>query len=108
VKGVFLILVVMGLVIRWSKVEDDAVMREFGDRVLERIVGEAKKMGLHHPYIYQNYAGAGQDVFAGYGLENRLRLMEIQKKYDPEGVFTRLQPGGFKVQDLQEYPDFEE
>jgi hypothetical protein len=107
-QGAFLTLVVMGLVVRWSKVEDDAVMHEFGERVLERAVNEAKRMGLHHPYIYQNYAGASQDVFAGYGLENRLRLMEIQKRYDPEGVFHRLQPGGFKVQVAQEYSDFEE
>jgi FAD/FMN-containing dehydrogenase len=54
-------------------------------------------MGLHHPFIFQNYARYDQDVFAGYGLENRKRLQEIQKKYDPDGVFSRLQPGYFKV-----------
>jgi hypothetical protein len=27
-------------------------------------------------------------VFAGYGLENRKRLQEIQKKYDPDGIFA--------------------
>jgi hypothetical protein len=45
----------------------------------------------------QNYAGAAQDVFAGYGEKNRERLRDIQSKYDPEGVFSRLQPGGFKL-----------
>jgi FAD/FMN-containing dehydrogenase len=54
-------------------------------------------MGLHHRYIYQNYANISQDVFAGYGEENRDRLRKIQRKYDPEGVFSRLQPGYFKV-----------
>ena len=57
----------------------------------------AKDLGVYHRYIYQNYANITQDVFAGYGEENRERLREIQKKYDPEGVFSRLQPGYFKV-----------
>jgi hypothetical protein len=38
-----------------------------------------------------------QDVFAGYGEENRGKMKEIQRKYDPEGIFDRLQPGYFKV-----------
>jgi len=54
-------------------------------------------MGLDHPYIYQNYATKGQDVFAGYSVENQARLKSIQKEVDPEGVFTRLQPGYFKL-----------
>jgi hypothetical protein len=54
-------------------------------------------MGLYHPFTYQNYAGPGQDVFASYGAENRMRLLKIQQKYDPEGVFSRLQPGYYKV-----------
>jgi len=62
-----------------------------------RAVTLGKEMGLHHPYIYQNYAAKHQDVYAGYGSENRKRLREIQKEYDPEGVFSRLQPGYFKV-----------
>ena len=47
--------------------------------------------------MYQNYADCEQDVFAGYGKENWDRLRGIQKKYDPEGVFSKLQPGYFKV-----------
>jgi FAD/FMN-containing dehydrogenase len=54
-------------------------------------------MGLHHRYIYQNYANVSQDVLAGYGEENRERLRRVQRKYDPEGMFSRLQPGYFKV-----------
>jgi hypothetical protein len=54
-------------------------------------------MGLWHRFIYQNYAGIGQDVFASYGPERHARLLETQQKYDPEGVFLRLQPGYFKL-----------
>jgi hypothetical protein len=87
----------MGLVIRWSKAEDDNIIHQFGEKFLKRVVEEAKEMGLYHRYIYQNYAAASQDVFGGYGEENRQRLLEIQRRYDPEGVFSRLQSGGFKV-----------
>lgn len=56
-----------------------------------------KEEGVHHRYIYQNYANQTQDVFAGYSDESRKRLVEVQKKYDPEGVFSRLQPGYFRL-----------
>ncbi len=68
-----------------------------GKTIIDCTVDMAKEMGLHHRYIYQNYANASQDVFGGYGDENRLKLKEIQMKYDPEGVFSRLQPGYFKI-----------
>ena len=54
-------------------------------------------MGMYHRYIYQNYAKGGRDVFAGYGEKNKKRLQDIQSRYDPGGVFTRLQPGYFKL-----------
>jgi hypothetical protein len=68
-----------------------------GKNIIDRSVALGKEMGLHHPYIYQNYAAKDQDVFEGYGSKNRNRLREIQKKYDPEGIFSRLNPGYSKV-----------
>jgi len=56
-----------------------------------------EKEGLLHRWVYPNYGNEEQDVFAGYGEENRAKMREIQKRYDPEGVFSRLQPGYFKV-----------
>jgi hypothetical protein len=64
---------------------------------MNRSIALAKSMGLHHPWIYQNYANASQDVFRGYGEGNRQKLKEIQRRYDPQGVFTKLQPGYFKL-----------
>lgn len=94
--------IVFGIVLWWPKADDDVLMYKIGNTILARAVEEAKKMGLYHPYIYQNYAGAGQDVFGGYGEKNWERLLEIQSKYDPEGVFSQLQPGGFKLQKQME------
>lgn len=72
-------------------------MKSAGNRLLHRSIELSKQMGLYHRYMYQNYADGEQDVFAGYGKENRGRLRDIQRKYDPEGVFSNLQPGYFKV-----------
>ena len=67
------------------------------DKIMSDIASLAKERGLYHPFIYQNYAGSEQDVYAGYSKENRARLRQIQRKYDPEGVFWKLQPGYHKV-----------
>jgi FAD/FMN-containing dehydrogenase len=88
---------VINVCLFWKNAEDDEVVLQAQTNIIDKSVALAKQMGLHHPFIFQNYARYDQDVFAGYGLENRKRLQEIQKKYDPDGVFSRLQPGYFKV-----------
>jgi hypothetical protein len=80
-----------------SNAADDARFEALNDEIMDKVIAIAKKRGLYHPFIYQNYAGPGQDVYAGYGAESRARLSEVQRKYDPEGVFWKLQPGYFKV-----------
>ncbi len=66
---------------------------------MNRAVALAKEMGLDHRYIYQNYANQTQDVFAGLSPENKQRLLQIQKRHDPERILSRLQPGAFKLQE---------
>ncbi len=88
---------VFSIVFLWSNAADDVIMRKAGENFLHRTIAKAKEMGLYHRYMYQNYADPSQDVFAGYGDVNREKLRGIQKKYDPEGVFSKLQPGYFKV-----------
>jgi len=92
-----LILEVLSVTPQWSREEDDEAMHAAFGGFLDRAVVLAKELGLHHPFVYSNYANQTQDVFAGYGKKNRKRLRDIQKKYDPEGVFSKLQPGYFKL-----------
>jgi len=66
-------------------------------RLILRTEAAAKEMDLYHPFIYPNYANNSQDIFAGYGEENHRKLLDIQGRYDPEGVFARLRPGYFKL-----------
>ncbi|KAE9375878.1 FAD-binding domain-containing protein [Stipitochalara longipes BDJ] len=82
---------------QWDRAEDDEQVKASVERFVKRSMDLLEKEGLLHRWIYPNYANELQDVFAGYGEENRARLREIQKRYDPEGVFSRLQPGYFKV-----------
>lgn len=81
----------------WTNASDDDKVFATIDRFVSRAVELATNMGLDNRFIYMNYASQDQDVFAGYGEENEMRLKEIQKKYDPDGVFERLQPGYFKL-----------
>lgn len=48
-------------------------------------------------WIYLNYADKSQAVLASYGEKNVAFMKEVATKYDPQQVFRRLCPGGFKV-----------
>ncbi|PMD66410.1 FAD binding domain-containing protein, partial [Hyaloscypha bicolor E] len=85
--------------IRYSDPADDEKVHNANDRFMNRAVALAKVMGLDHRYIYQNYANQTQDVFAGLSPENKQRLLQIQKRHDPERVLSRLQPGAFRLQE---------
>lgn len=57
----------------------------------------AKKHGTFSPFVYINYAGPNQDPLCGYGADNAGFIKETAQKYDPNGVFQTLMPGGFKI-----------
>lgn len=44
-----------------------------------------------------NYAHPTQEVLQSYGKDNVRKLKDAAAKYDPEGVFQHLCPGGFKI-----------
>jgi FAD/FMN-containing dehydrogenase len=79
----------------WTDSAHDELVMSAYAKWLARSNALAKEMGLHHRYLYMNYASRFQDPIAGYGAENGKRLRAIAKKYDPEGVFQILQPGYF-------------
>ncbi|CAK1363564.1 Bifunctional solanapyrone synthase [Cercospora beticola] len=76
---------------------DDEAIYALGDALMRDVKQWSVKKGLEHRYIYMNYAGRSQNVFEGYGAKNHARLRQVAKKYDPEGVFQKLVPGGKKV-----------
>lgn len=88
---------VINLAVTWSDPAEDSKIYSATQRVIDRSVATATKLGVDNRFIYQNYAAKGQNVFAGYGEANRQRLIKISEKYDPKGVFQKLQPGYFKL-----------
>lgn len=61
----------------------------------ETIESSSIKHGAALPYRFMNDAYDGQAVLAGYGTENLERLRTIALAYDTDGVFQRLQNGGW-------------
>lgn len=53
--------------------------------------------GGNQDWIYLNYADKSQDPLASYGAENVKKMRDAAAKYDPDQVFQKLCPGGFKI-----------
>ena len=83
--------------ISWSSAADDARILAASRNFISRANATAYGQELGNRFLYQNYAGQEQGVFAGYGQENLERLREVGRKYDPNGVWQKLQPGYFKL-----------
>ena len=81
----------------WKNESDDQLVKSTANSLITRSIKKAKHIGADHRYLYQNYADISQNVFSSYGEENLRRLSVISKKYDPEQVFQKLQPGYFKL-----------
>ncbi|OAQ99364.1 hypothetical protein LLEC1_01072 [Akanthomyces lecanii] len=90
-------LTLVNIDISWTRIADDKRIMAAAQAIVDRSVTAAKARGLDHPYLYQNYASQKQDVFASYGEANFAKLRRISKKYDPDQVLQRLQPGYFKL-----------
>jgi hypothetical protein len=90
-------LMVLNLSAMWPLKSDDEAVLTACHNFITRSEDIARQRNLFHPYLYMNYASQWQDPIAGYGTENKARLLDISKKYDPEGVFQKLHPGYFKL-----------
>ncbi|RYP10556.1 hypothetical protein DL765_008060 [Monosporascus sp. GIB2] len=81
----------------WTLPEDDNRIFAAVDSLLAELKALASKKGLLHRYIFPNYAYHKDDIIGGYGEESVSKLRETSKKYDPEGMFQKGVPGGFKL-----------
>ncbi|KAH9209051.1 FAD binding domain-containing protein [Leptodontidium sp. 2 PMI_412] len=90
-------LVLLNIVYSWSSAADDARIMAAARAVVARSNATAYAQNLGHPYIYMNYAALEQPVLPSYGQKNLAKLRATSKKYDPLGVWQKLQPGYFKL-----------
>ncbi|KAL3483467.1 hypothetical protein BJX62DRAFT_244865 [Aspergillus germanicus] len=72
-------------------------VRKATTRLLDTIEEITKAAGVYRPFKYMGYADESQDVIGGYGEESKKRLQTASREYDPEGLFQRGVPGGFKL-----------
>ncbi|KAJ6190234.1 hypothetical protein N7519_000255 [Penicillium mononematosum] len=85
---------------------DDKTVYAFVNKFMEKVIAEAKSVGVFNEYVYMNYASIFQDAVAGYGAANKAQLKKIAKKYDPREVYQTLQPGYFKLDGPPVTPSF--
>jgi hypothetical protein len=86
-------IVVLSVCPQWNRAEDDEAVKASVARFSKMTMVLLEKEGLLHRWVYPNYASEVQDVFAGYGEENRGKMKKIQRKYDPDGVFDGCSRG---------------
>ncbi|KAK8043458.1 FAD-binding domain-containing protein, partial [Apiospora rasikravindrae] len=90
-------LVVVLLTASWELSADDDTIYAAANRVLTRINQEAQNSGSWDPFVYLNYAGASQDPVSAYGEKSVDHLRQVRDEVDPNFVFTKMVPGGFKI-----------
>ncbi|KAK8137110.1 FAD-binding domain-containing protein [Apiospora sp. TS-2023a] len=81
----------------WSNKSDDTAVLETMESILGSIKSRAAARDMLIPYTYMNYAFTSQDTIGSYGAENKAELQRVSKRYDPQGLFQKGVPGGFKL-----------
>lgn len=90
-------LVIVGVAMGWTNASDDGLVTRVAQEIIAEIDERARDLDEHFDFLYLNYARDWQDVIRSYGAENVARLQGVSRKYDPNGVFQRKVPGGFKL-----------
>lgn len=83
--------------VRWEREEDDDLVLKTYGRMVERAQQEAGVRKLDHCFQYMNYASRSQDPLGNRGHKNMEKMVQVAKKYDPEGTFQRLASSGFML-----------
>lgn len=65
--------------------------------MINQIEQASKSSGNYVEYTFMNDASWDQDVIKHYGAKNVRRMKNVQRAYDPDLVFQKLVPGGFKL-----------
>ncbi|KAI1080736.1 putative FAD-binding oxidoreductase [Whalleya microplaca] len=81
----------------WWFPEDDERAANASMSMINKIDAASKSTGNYVDYIFMNDASANQPVIEHYGPDNVAKMREVQSKYDPDLVFQKLVPGGFKL-----------
>lgn len=81
----------------WKNAHDTDVVRASCKAIVDKCEEISKRNGTYLPFRYANYASVDQNPLSTYGADNLQKLKDIALKYDPDGVFQKLQNGGWLV-----------
>jgi FAD/FMN-containing dehydrogenase len=81
----------------WANAADDLRMTSWASKLIDYWHQDNQALDLASEFLYMGDIGEFQDPFPGFPLENVKRMRRIREVYDPEGVFSRLNWGGFKL-----------
>jgi hypothetical protein len=84
-------------VVEWSGTGYDDAVHAWVRNTTWAINNATQEAGLWDPFVYMGDATYFQDIYEGYGAENKQRLLDVSRKVDPERVFQKLLPGGYKI-----------
>lgn len=80
---------------QWESPGDDAAAIGLIHSIGKSISMSASRHNSSLAYRFMNDAYDGQNVLSSYGPGNMEKLWQISRAYDPEGIFQRLQYGGW-------------
>lgn len=83
--------------VSWQLPTDNARVEAAMQLLESTIAAVAKEKGLFNEYIYLNYAAQWQKPIQAYGNANVQFMRGVSKKYDPNAIFQKAVPGGFKL-----------
>ncbi|KAI9653420.1 MAG: hypothetical protein M1821_007085 [Bathelium mastoideum] len=84
--------------IQWSDPADDNTVTAFAADVLTKLRNAAQAAKLDYPFTYLNDAASGEQIYQYYGQGSSFpKMRQVSQKYDPDGTFQYLMPGGFKI-----------
>jgi hypothetical protein len=86
----------------WNGASQDKFFQSQGDWLISELSKYAKSIGKSNPFIYLDYAYKTQKPLESYGAKNVAKIRAAAKKYDPNGVFQTMVPGGFKISKVSE------
>ncbi|KAL5358520.1 hypothetical protein BJX96DRAFT_182956 [Aspergillus floccosus] len=81
----------------WALEQDDLRIQSWSRELITALHEEYKPQGITSEFIYMGDAGEWQDPFAGFPAQNVKWMKRIRSRYDQDGVFARLNWGGFKM-----------
>ncbi|KAF4548450.1 FAD-dependent monooxygenase-like protein 3 [Elsinoe fawcettii] len=85
-----------GLTMQWASAENDDRIPSEVEQLLLEAGKKAESRGVFNDYIFQ-YVGSGDGSFRGVDEQTRNKYRAISGKYDPEQIFQKFVPGGFKL-----------